>query len=219
MTAKVITVFNQKGGVGKTTLTMQLAGTLGRRGYQVKVFDMDRQSTATGWAAVAAKESRNFPAEVSNKAPFASGIHTEIQRTAETCDYLLIDCPPAIDSKVAGSALIMADLAIIPIPPRPADYQSSEAAKELAKHSQSMNPGLKLLAVANMVDSSSSSKEILASLAKDTKIPLAKSRLGRRVAFSDSPAYGVTVHDLEDTKKAVEEIEKLATEVLAILGG
>ncbi len=63
MTAKVITVFNQKGGCGKTTITMSLAGALTFRGYSCLVVDMDPQGTASRWAS-AAPEERPFPASV-----------------------------------------------------------------------------------------------------------------------------------------------------------
>ncbi|MFX6035817.1 ParA family protein, partial [Acinetobacter baumannii] len=66
--AKIITVFNQKGGCGKTTVSMHIAGTLGLRGARSLLVDMDEQGTATRWAAQASDE-RPFPASVIGLAP------------------------------------------------------------------------------------------------------------------------------------------------------
>jgi chromosome partitioning protein len=57
MTAKIVTVFNQKGGCAKTMTTMQLAGTLGLQGLKVFVVDMDPQNTAALWFHQAAAET------------------------------------------------------------------------------------------------------------------------------------------------------------------
>ena len=63
MTAKIITVFNQKGGCGKTMTTMQLSGFYGSRGLKVFVIDMDLQGTSSLWALQAESEVP-FPASV-----------------------------------------------------------------------------------------------------------------------------------------------------------
>ena len=61
--AKVVTVLSQKGGAGKSTLTMQLAGGLVRKGLRVVVIDLDPQETALRWSH-AAPEGTPFPATV-----------------------------------------------------------------------------------------------------------------------------------------------------------
>jgi hypothetical protein len=68
MTAQIITVFNQKGGVGKTTTTCQLAGTLGYRGFDVLVADMDPQETSSSWISNG-PEGFQFPATLWACAP------------------------------------------------------------------------------------------------------------------------------------------------------
>ncbi len=78
MTAKVVTVFNQKGGCGKTTIAMSLAGSFGLRGYSSLVVDMDPQGTASRWAS-AAPEERPFPASVISLAPMEGKMHREVK--------------------------------------------------------------------------------------------------------------------------------------------
>src|SRR5712692_1013046 len=89
MPAKIIAVVNQKGGVGKTTLVMQLAGALTRRGRTVLVVDADPQGTATRWA-VAAPEGLPFPAAVVGLSAAGSKVHREVAKFTDAYDIILI---------------------------------------------------------------------------------------------------------------------------------
>ena len=93
MSAKIITVFNQKGGCAKTMTTMQLAGTFALRGLKVFVVDMDAQNTSTLWSLGAEDESP-FPATVLSFAPLQEGFLQKLPPLMERYDVILIDCPP-----------------------------------------------------------------------------------------------------------------------------
>ena len=116
-TARIIALVNQKGGPGKTTLAMHLAGELARRGARVMVADADPQATATRWAA-AAPEDLPFPAAVAGLAATDGRIHREF---IDVFDFVVVDCPPSADSPVSQSALLVADLALVPVIPSPPD--------------------------------------------------------------------------------------------------
>jgi chromosome partitioning protein len=81
MPAKIVVIANQKGGCGKTTIAMQVGGTLGRAGNRVLIVDADPQGTATRWAASAADES-SFPAHVAGLAAAGGKVHREIRSTS-----------------------------------------------------------------------------------------------------------------------------------------
>ena len=80
MAAKVVAVVNQKGGSGKTTLTMQLAGTLARRGVKVLVVDADTQGTATRWSS-SAPDDTPFPAAVIGLSAAGNKVHRVVYPT------------------------------------------------------------------------------------------------------------------------------------------
>src|ERR1700693_4650935 len=143
MVAKVITVFNQKGGCGKTTVSMQFAGELGLRGHRGVVVDMEKQDTATRWASQASDEEP-FPAALSNLAAMGGKMHREIRSQIENYDYIVIDCPPAVHSPSPSSAMLVSDLALIPVVPAPADMWAVVAAKQLAANAQATNEILKV---------------------------------------------------------------------------
>jgi chromosome partitioning protein len=217
MTAKVVTVFNQKGGCGKTTIAMSLAGALGLRGFKALVVDMDPQGTASRWAS-AAPEDRPFPASVMSLAPMEGKMHREVKNHMDKFDVIFIDCPPAMNSAAPTSAMLVSDLALIPLVPSPADIWAAESAKKLAEAAQANNETLVARIVANMVQRSTSlAKELLELLDEDKEFPLVKSTLGSRAAFREAQILGATVHAVPRATAAVEEVENMATEVLDLL--
>ena len=99
--AKIIAVVNQKGGPGKSTVAMVLAGTLGRRGSKVLVVDADpEQGSATRWVASASDEAP-FPASIAGLGKTDAKLHREVQKFVADYDYIVIDCPPSVNSPVA----------------------------------------------------------------------------------------------------------------------
>lgn len=217
MTAKVITVFNQKGGCGKTTVAMSLAGAFTLRGYSSLVVDMDPQGTAVRWAS-AAPEERAFPASVMSLAPMEGKMHREVKNHMETYDAIFIDCPPAMNSAAPTSAMLVSDLALIPVVPSPADIWAAESAKKLAEVAQSTNETLIARVVANMVQKSTSlARDLMELLEEDKDFPLLKSSLGSRAAFREAQIIGSTVHQVPRAKAAVDEVEAMTDEVLALL--
>ena len=120
MAASSITVFNQKGGAGKTTLSMQLAGTLAHRSHKVLVVDTDPQGTATRWSA-SAPQDKTFPAAVNGLSAAGAMVHREVRKFVDDYRFIIIDCPPALESVVPESALLISDIALVPIKALPGD--------------------------------------------------------------------------------------------------
>lgn len=217
MTAKVITVFNQKGGCGKTTIAMSLAGALGLRGYSALVVDMDPQGTASRWSS-AAPEGHSFPASVMSLAPMEGKMHREVKNHIDKYDAIFIDCPPAMNSAAPTSAMLVSDLALIPVVPSPADIWAAESAKKLAEAAQANNEDLVARVVANMVQRSTSlAKALIEILKEDENFPLMKSSLGSRAAFREAQILGSTVHQVPRANAAINEVEAMADEVLELL--
>lgn len=218
MSAKVITVFNQKGGCGKTTIAMQLAGSLGLRGFAALVVDMDPQGTASRWASAAA-EGSDFPASVMSLAPMEGKMHREVKNHVEKYDFVFIDCPPAMNSAVPTSAMLISDLALIPIVPSPGDIWAAEAAKKLAESAQVTNPTLIARVAPNMVQKHTLlAKDLLEVLKDDEDFKVLNSHLGARSAFRECQIMGTSVHGVPRADTAIDEVEALTDEILGLLG-
>lgn len=217
MTAKVITIANQKGGAGKTTLAMQLAGTIGRRGRRVLVVDADPQATATRWAAAAADDAP-FPATVSGLAAAGEKVHREIRKFIEDYDVIVVDCPPAVDSPVPQSALLVSDLALVPIIPSPADLWAARGIRQLIANISDVNEALDAMIVPNMLQPNVRLGQTALDQLGEFGLRLTRHRLSLRTAYRESALFGCTVHSLGPRAKvAIDEVDGLVDEVLAAL--
>ena len=224
LTAKIIAVANQKGGSAKTTTSLTVSGELGirpsieNRSNRVLVVDADAQETAVAWAR-SAPDDRPFPATVIGMASYAGKMHREIQRQLENYDYIVIDCPPSVDTITTQSALLIADLVIVPVPPSPADVWSCRATLALIERIQVINPGLKAVLLATKIQRTSMARAVLDELAS-FDVPLMKSRIAHRTAYQEAILAGTTVAALgRDARAAASEVSALVDEVLEILGG
>lgn len=217
MAAKIIAVVNQKGGSGKTTISMQLAGTLGRKAYRVLVVDADAQGTATRWSSTA-PEDKPFPAAVSNLSHSGNRLHREVQKYVDQYDFIIIDCPPAVESVIPNAALLIANLAIVPIVPSLADLWAAVGIKQVIDSVSQINPELQARLLVNLLKPNTNLSKELMDPIRQFGIDLMQTTIGDRTAYKESVA-GVTVHDLgSKAEAAAAETLRLADEVLAVLG-
>ena len=86
----------------------------------------DPQGTATRWAA-AAPDGMPFPAAVGSPAGANGGLHRELRKFLAAFDYIVVDCPPSANSPLSQSALLVADLALVPVIPSPPDLWAGVA--------------------------------------------------------------------------------------------
>lgn len=221
MTAKVITVFNQKGGCAKTMTSMQLSGTLGLWGLKVYVVDMDPQNTAALWA-LQAQQGAEFPATVHSYAPLKAAFLNKVESLMDKFDVVIIDCPPAIESPVPWTSLLIADLALIPVVPVMDNVWASKVAEDLvlkAREERSANgvaEELKAAYLLSMVRKGKVFDVCLDALKEGIHLPILSSRIGMRNAFPESQLFGCVVGAFGKST-ASGEVEAAAREVLKLL--
>lgn len=217
MSAKILTVCNQKGGSGKTTVTMQLAGSFAQRGRRVLVVDADPQGTATRWAA-SADDDKPFPASVAGLANAAGKVHREIAKFVDNYDLILVDCPPAADSPVPQSALLVSDLAIVPLVPSPLDLWASVGIREVISRMSDINESLQARLLLNQAQPNLTLTRETMEILPQFGIELFETQWRQRTVYRQSAVFGQTVHDFDSRAAAArEEVENLADEVLALL--
>lgn len=216
MPAKIICFSNQKGGSGKTTTCCQVAGTLGNRGKKVLIIDADPQGTAVRWAA-SAPDDQPFPATVVGLGAAGSKVHQQVKRFVDDYAFILIDCPPSVESPHTQSALLIADLAICPLIPSPTDLWATTGFQKLVETVQPINEALQARLLATMCQSTTLTKNALEVL-ETFDIPLLKTRLGLRTAYRQSAAFGsVVVNQGHEARAAAVEINALLDELLQLL--
>lgn len=216
MIAKIITVANQKGGAGKTTVSMQMAGTLGKRKFKVLVVDADPQGTAVRWAASASDDSP-FPANVIGLSAANEKVHREVKKFLSDYHYIIIDCPPAANSQIPQSAFLVSDLVLVPILPSPLDIWAAVGIKETILNVKEINETLDSRLVLNQCQPRTTLAKEIMEILPDFGIELANSVLRQRQVYRQSAVFGQIVHDLGN-KEAIKEVDNLTNEVLQILG-
>ncbi len=215
--AKVVTVLSQKGGAGKSTLTMQLAGGLARGGRRVVVIDLDPHETALRWSH-AAPEATPFPARVVQLDGPAEGLQAFLRRLGREAGVVLLDCPPSIEHPMTLAALAEADVALVPVVPSPADLWSTKAVERLILQAQAGRKGLRAALVPNRVLRTNLAWDVL-EVMRDFSLPVLGAALSQRNAFAQSAVIGGTVYQLgRSGAEAAREVDKLVVEVLKLTG-
>lgn len=206
----IIAVQNQKGGVGKTTLSVGLSHALALQSPAVLLVDADPQGSARDWAT--ARESKPPFAVIGLDRPT---IHRDLPAIAKDYDHVLIDGAPRV-TDLARSAIIAADLVLIPIQPSPYDVWAVEEVIKLVREASVFKENLKsVFAINRKIANTAIGRDVAEALAS-YNIPVLKSYLCQRVAFAESAATGQTVLETAPKSAAAIELKALAQEILEI---
>jgi len=206
----IVALLNQKGGVGKTTLALHLAGRWAGKGKRVLVVDADPQGSALDWSEQRAREQ--LPRLFGVLGLARETLHRELPAFAADADHVIVDGAPRTTG-VARSALLAADLILIPATPSPFDGWASAEMLRLLGEARVFRPEL----VARMVLNRCAARTIIAREIADALAehdpPVLASRIGQRVAFADAARTGRLAEELDPGSLAAAEIAALATEV------
>ncbi|MDH1180078.1 AAA family ATPase [Achromobacter mucicolens] len=211
---RVIALLNQKGGSGKTTLATHLAGELAFEGYKVVLIDADPQGSASDWAERRAQSAQHRLYGVFGLA--RESLHVEVPQISQTADFVVIDGPPRATA-ITRSALLAADLALIPVQPSAYDIWATQEMVRLVEEARLYRPALRAAFVVNRrVVGTVIGREARAALAKQI-LPALAVEICQRIAFADSVAGGLLVRERDARCAAAHEIERLAAQVCEVL--
>lgn len=210
MGALRIAVANQKGGTGKTTLTINLAAGLLRRGSTI-VLDADPQGSATHWAGIGG-EHAGLPAV---RPVDEHQVRTGIARETARCDFVVVDCPPHLQSDSLRQVMEAVDLLLIPVQPSPMDLWASIRMAAAVAQARIGNPGLAACVVLNQIDARNALSHSMHEALAELEFPALKNGLARRAAFRSAALEGTSVYGLGGRGAAARrDIEAIIEEVL-----
>lgn len=211
----ILVVGSEKGGTGKTTIATNLAVLLAQESGGVLLVDSDPQGSAMEFNNVRDEEGHT-PSMTCVKVTGKS-VASEIRKLSPKFDHVVIDVGGR-DSAALRSAMVIADVLVVPFLPSQYDAWSIEHMDSLIEDAQGFNPDLTPLLVMNKVDTNPQIKlaDEASEFVKDLKnLKLVDLRLANRVAFRRSAAEGQTVNELaKRDPKAAGELQGVFDEVM-----
>jgi chromosome partitioning protein len=206
----VISVVNQKGGVGKTTIATHLAKYFHLRGKNVVLVDSDPQGSARNWGE---KDVGQTVEVIAIDRP----THKRDLRAYTHYDFVIIDGAPQVHA-LALSAISVSDFVLIPVSPSPLDLWSTETLAEIVKDHVSSDPDrLRAAFVINRCAKNTKLAKAIREPLEALGLPILATQLNNRVAYPTAATNGQTVMDTEPNGEAASEISLLVDEIISLL--
>lgn len=206
--AYVITIAQQKGGAGKTTLAVNLAIAFLKLGQKVAVLDTDPQGSLGRWFMTRRERLGDPGVEFATSS--AWGVGYECEKLSKNNDIVIVDTPPKVDSDLRP-ALREADLILVPIGSSQLDVWATDGVLDMA--ARVSKPAIIVL---NRVKSGTRLAEEIATSAAEMSAHVASATFGQRVAYAETLGQGLGVPEAgKSTAKA--EVDALAQEIMSLL--
>jgi chromosome partitioning protein len=206
----IIAFVNQKGGVGKTTLALHVAGAWAARGKRVVVIDADLQGSALDWSEQRAREG--LPRLFGVLGLARDTLHLEAPEIARNVNHVLID-GSSRSAALMRSAMLAADLALVPAQPSPFDGWASAEMLRLLQEARIFRPRLVARFVLNRCGARTVMARETAEALANHEPPALASRVGQRVVFADAARTGRLVSEVPRSERAAHEVAALAAEI------
>ena len=211
MLSKVITISQQKGGSGKTTLAVHLAlAFIKYHNLKVAVIDTDPQGSLGKWFMIRT-EKKVSNDNLTFKTASLWGAQYESKTLKKDHDIVIIDTPPKIESD-ARPSIESADLVLIPVAASHVDFWATGAIVDIAKKANK-----KILIQINRSSQRSKLISKTNEFIKSLNLSATKTIIGNRQIFAASMGEGKTAIEKQKKSNAVEEIKNLSEQILSEL--
>jgi len=214
---KIITIANIKGGVGKSTIAINLAGSLSLQGTKVFLIDLDSQETICQWYKARAKTELSKLLHQNLKVTeevYSLDDLKNLKADLRNFDYIIIDCPPE-NAKLLRATLVYSDFAIIPVSPGAHDIRSTGNFVKIIKAGKKSKV-LKVKPV--FLISRKIVGTVLGRQLRDTleifNIPILKTEINQRIALAESSFFGMTIYEYAPQSPSCREFNNLRKEVM-----
>ncbi len=207
---KIISLTNQKGGCGKSTIAINLAIHLALQKRRIILFDTDPQKSS--YDTLKFRDDRL----VTVVAAYGN-IYQMLEKYDPYYDIAIIDTPPH-DTEIVTISIVCSDLVLIPVQDSPLDIRSSKNTLDAIDNARKLNADIKACFVLSRIQPQTTlAKELAEILRREYQTPLLEQPISNRVAYKYSLVYGKSVTEMFDNDPAAAEISGMTDEVLRIL--
>jgi chromosome partitioning protein len=204
----ILTVGNTKGGVGKTTLAVNIAIARAIAGRDVWLIDGDRQGTAQTAISIRA-DAGHTPGIACATYPDGPTLRAQVQQQANKFDDIIIDAGGR-DSTALRAALVLSDVLLVPFQPRSYDVWALNDIAALVDEARSVRDNLRAFAILNCADpgdASTDNAEAGEAVADVPQFEYLAAPIRRRKSFANAAGQGLSVLELKPgDKKAKDEL-------------
>lgn len=203
----ILGVLSQKGGVGKTTLSLNIAAHHAMQGRRVLVVDADPQGSALTWSTMRERPPL-FPVVGMAK----PSLHRDLPAIAADYDLTVIDGAPRVND-LGRAAILASDLVLIPVQPSPFDVWAADNTVQLVREAQQFKEELgAAFAINRRIVNTAIGRDVAAAFA-DAPFPVLPATVSQRVVFAESAGQGLAVCKVAPTGDAAREIADLCAAI------
>ena len=207
----VVTIAQQKGGSGKTTVAANFAVSTVQSGLSVAVIDSDPQGSLGRWF-MARFEALNGEPDMKFATASAWGISFEVDQLKKDYDLVIVDTPPKADADLRP-AFRVSDLVVVPVSASKVDVWATEGVMDLADREK--RP---VLTVLNRARSGTKLAGEIAQALSEMPCETANTILAQRVIYAETLGNGLSGCEVQKGGPAAAEVHALRAEILQILG-
>ncbi len=203
----IISLVNQKGGVGKTTAVVNLASGLAEADYRILVIDSDPQGSVIQWQSIADRQ------EFDVRHLSGPQLKNELKSLGRRYDHIIIDTPPAIED-ITRTVIEVTNLALIPIAPSPLDIWSSQETISLINSLKKRYRKLSArILIYRKIPGTRLGKEAREAM-QSYELDILSSEISQRIVFVEAMIAGLSVLQFAPKSIAASEIRSLCKEIV-----
>lgn len=209
----IVSITNLKGGVGKSTITQNLAVSFAHRGAKVCIADTDKkQHTSIKWSGQRDEELISIPVFGVTE---GEALVKNVKALQKEYDHVFIDGTPILE-ELASWTVLASDFIIIPTLPSPSDIWSLQEFKVRLDQIKAMGSNIPAYLLINKHAGNRNLDNEINEAIEQFGLALIETKLKDRVAYKEAMLEGLGVVEYKD-KKAKDELEMLTDEVLNII--